>query len=64
MPEVYSAVQRDLDGLKGTSCRSTRGILHLEENNPTHQCVLGTDRLESSFAQKDLRVLVDTRLRD
>ena len=37
-------------------------VLHLGMNNPTHQYVLGTDQLENGFAEKDLRILVDTEL--
>ncbi|KAK4828522.1 hypothetical protein QYF61_026944 [Mycteria americana] len=37
-------------------------VLLLGQNNPIHQYVLGVDQLESSFAEKDLRVLVDTKL--
>ncbi|GAB0185800.1 hypothetical protein GRJ2_001045300 [Grus japonensis] len=37
-------------------------VLHLEKNKPRHQCVLVATQLESSLAEKDLGVLVDTRL--
>jgi len=37
-------------------------ILHLERDNPRHQGMLGCRQLESSFAEKDLGVLVDTKL--
>ncbi|GAB0184068.1 hypothetical protein GRJ2_000872100 [Grus japonensis] len=37
-------------------------VLHLVRNNPMDQYMLGTTQLESSFAEKDLGVLVDTKL--
>ena len=37
-------------------------VLYLERNNPVHQCTLGACWQESSFAAKDLCVLVDTKL--
>ncbi|KAK4828098.1 hypothetical protein QYF61_023460 [Mycteria americana] len=37
-------------------------VLHLGRNNAKHQYMLGTTQLESSFAEKDLGVLVDTKL--
>lgn len=36
--------------------------MYLGRNNPGHQDVLGADQLKSSFAEKDLEVLVDTKL--
>ncbi|GAB0208906.1 mitochondrial enolase superfamily member 1 [Grus japonensis] len=53
------------NGQAGASCSSTKGkckVLHLERNNPMHQDMLGTAQLESSLAEKDLGVLVDTKL--
>lgn len=36
--------------------------LHLERNNSRHKCRLETTQLESTLEEKDLRVLVDTKL--
>jgi len=37
-------------------------VLHIWRNNLRHQHVLGATHLETSFAEKDPQVLVDTRL--
>ncbi len=37
-------------------------VLHLRRNNLMHQYTLGVTQLESSLAEKDLGVLVDTKL--
>jgi len=37
-------------------------VLHLGLNNSVHQYMLEVNCLESSLAEKDLRVLVDTKL--
>ncbi|KAK4824377.1 hypothetical protein QYF61_014037 [Mycteria americana] len=52
-------------GPREISCSSTRGnveVLHLERNNPRHQYMPVVSCLERSFAQKDLRILVDKKL--
>ena len=37
-------------------------VLHLGRKNPIHQCLLGAIQLVSNLAEKDLGVLVDTKL--
>ncbi|KAK4807014.1 LOW QUALITY PROTEIN: hypothetical protein QYF61_000343 [Mycteria americana] len=60
-PEGCAAIQRDLDRLEKWAGRSlvrfSKGkckVLHLGRNNPMHQYMLEADRLESSFAEKDV----------
>ncbi|XP_009324803.1 PREDICTED: LYR motif-containing protein 4 [Pygoscelis adeliae] len=51
-----------INGLTGTSSSSTKGkILLLERNNTMHQCMLGPDQQESTFAEKDLTVQMDDK---
>ena len=49
-----------INGMKfnKSKCR----ILHLGGRNSGHKCKLAEERLESRPAEKDLRVLVDSRL--
>lgn len=37
-------------------------VLHWGSNNPMHYYILGAAQLESSTAEKNLKVLVDTKL--
>ena len=45
-------------GINAGNCK----VQHLVEDNPMHLYRLGADRLESSFAGKDLELLADTKL--
>ncbi|XP_064923730.1 SH2 domain-containing protein 4B isoform X1 [Columba livia] len=67
--EGCAAIQRDLGKLESwvgkklmkynkEKCR----VLHLGRNNPRFQYKLGNDLLESSIGEKDLGVLVDSRM--
>ncbi|GAB0193608.1 mitochondrial enolase superfamily member 1 [Grus japonensis] len=67
-PEGCAAIQRDLDRLESWTERNlmkfNKGkcwVLHLGRNNPKHQYGLGVD-LGSSFVEKDLGVLADSKL--
>ena len=37
-------------------------VLHLGRNNPMHQYTLGANWLEGTFAEKDLRIPVSSKL--
>ncbi|PKU48550.1 glutamate receptor-interacting protein 1 isoform x4 [Limosa lapponica baueri] len=66
--QVY-AYRRDLDKLEKRANRNlmkfNKGkykVLHMGRINPVYQYMLGADQLESSLVEKQLGVLVDTRL--
>ncbi|GAB0202845.1 mitochondrial enolase superfamily member 1 [Grus japonensis] len=68
-PEGCAAIQRELDRLEKwadknlvTFNKERCEVLHLGRNNPMHQYKLGATHLESSLAEEDSRVLVDTKL--
>ena len=68
-PEGCAAIQRDLIRLEKWADRNlskfNKGkckVLHLGRNNSMHLEMLGAAQLESSFAEKDLRVLVDNKM--
>ncbi|RMC06267.1 hypothetical protein DUI87_15698 [Hirundo rustica rustica] len=65
----HAAVQRDLDRLEEWSDRSPMKfhkerckVLHLRKSSPMHQDMMGASQLGSSLAEKDLGVLVDSKL--
>ena len=68
-PEGCTAIQQNLDRLDSWAGRNLmkynkdkcRG-LHLGRNNPRYQYRLGTDLLESSIGERDLGVLMDSRM--
>ena len=68
-PEGHAANQRDLDRLWKWADRNllkfNKGkckVLHLGRNNPRDQYMLGATQMESGLTEKDLGILVDTKL--
>ncbi|KAJ7413971.1 rna-directed dna polymerase from mobile element jockey-like [Pitangus sulphuratus] len=68
-PEVCVATQRDLNGLEKWTDRNlmkfSKGkcqVLPLGRNNSMHQYMLGAAQLEGSLLEKDLGLLVGTKL--
>lgn len=68
-PDGCAAIWKDLNRYKKWAYRNLRKfnhgecqVLHLSMNNPMHQCRLEASWLESSSAEKDLVVLVDSKL--
>ena len=51
-------VDRSLTKFNKVKCK----VLHLGRNSPRTQYMLRSDQLESSLAEKDLVILLDTRL--
>ncbi|PKU36909.1 rna-directed dna polymerase from mobile element jockey- hypothetical protein [Limosa lapponica baueri] len=67
--EGVASLQRDLDRLESRAERNLRKfnkgkcrVLHLGRNNPMHLYSLGAVLLKSSSVEKDLGVLVDSRM--
>lgn len=58
---------RDFDGLEKSTDRNLMQsnnckVMHLGKNNPRHQNMLEGDHLERNLSEKDLGLVVDTKL--
>lgn len=67
--EGHAVIQNDLNRLEKWVNRNVRRfnkgnceVLHLGRSTPMHQYMMVASSVERSLAEKDLKVLVDTRL--
>ena len=60
--EGGKALKRDLDRLESSAITNCMKVLHLGQGNPGYTYRLGDEMLESSPAERDLGVVVDSKL--